>query len=51
MAHDNEGAVRLMHRVLGDVEQVDMDGDTAEFMVSLDAAPSRRPPRPEGRLT
>ena len=36
MAHDNEGAVRLMHRVLGDVEQVDMDGDTAEFVVSLE---------------
>ena len=38
MAHDNEGAVRLMHRVVGDVEQATMDGDTAEFVVSLEPA-------------
>lgn len=40
MAHDNEGAVRLMHRVLGDVEQATVDRETAEFVVSLE--PSRR---------
>jgi len=40
MAHDNEAAVRLMHRVLGDVEHASVDRDTAEFVVSL--APGHR---------
>ena len=40
MAHDNEPAVRLMHRVLGDVQHATLDRETAEFVVSL--APSRR---------
>ncbi len=40
MAHDNEAAVRLMHRVLGDVEHASMDRETAEFVVSL--APGHR---------
>ena len=44
MAQDNEGAVRLMHRVLGDVERATMDGETAEFVVSLE------PPHRGGRL-
>lgn len=35
MAHDNEAAVRLMHRVLGDPDHVALDDDTAEFVVSL----------------
>lgn len=40
MAPDNEAAVRLMHRVLGDVEHADIDRETAEFVVSL--APGHR---------
>ena len=40
MAQDNEAAVRLMHRVLGDVEHASVDRDTAEFVVSL--APGHR---------
>ncbi len=40
MAQDNEAAVRLMHRVLGDVEHASMDRETAEFVVSL--APGHR---------
>ncbi len=35
MARDNQAAVRLMHRVLGDVEQVELNHDNAEFVVSL----------------
>ena len=35
MAHDNEAAVRLMHRVLGDPDRVELDDETAEFVVSL----------------
>ena len=35
MARDNEGAVRLMNRVLGDVEQAEVNHETAEFVVSL----------------
>jgi RimJ/RimL family protein N-acetyltransferase len=35
MAQDNEAAVRLMHRVLGDVETSNLDTETAEFVVSL----------------
>jgi RimJ/RimL family protein N-acetyltransferase len=40
MAQDNEAAIRLMHRVLGDVEHASMDRETAEFVVSL--APGHR---------
>jgi RimJ/RimL family protein N-acetyltransferase len=36
MAHDNEAALRLLHRVLGDVEHVALDTDTAEFVVGLE---------------
>jgi hypothetical protein len=38
MAHDNEAAVRLMHRVLGDVEHSEVNSETAEFVVSLTTA-------------
>jgi RimJ/RimL family protein N-acetyltransferase len=40
MAPDNEAAVRLMHRVLGDVEHASVDRETAEFVVAL--APRHR---------
>jgi len=36
MAHDNEAAARLMHRVLGDPQHASVDDETAEFVVSLD---------------
>jgi ribosomal protein S18 acetylase RimI-like enzyme len=36
MAHDNEAAVRLMRRILGRVEHAGADGETAEYVVSLD---------------
>lgn len=42
MARDNEAAVRLMHRVLGDVDRVALDHETAEFVASL--TPDRRGP-------
>jgi RimJ/RimL family protein N-acetyltransferase len=42
MAHDNEGAVRLMRRVLGDVEQASVDSETAEYVVSLSSRRSDR---------
>jgi RimJ/RimL family protein N-acetyltransferase len=35
MAHDNEAALRLLHRVLGDVETTVLDRDQAEFVVAL----------------
>ena len=35
MAHDNEAAVRLMHRVLGPVEQAGVDAETVEYVVGL----------------
>ncbi len=35
MAHDNQAAVRLMHRVLGDPDHVALEDQTAEFVVSL----------------
>jgi GNAT superfamily N-acetyltransferase len=38
MARNNEAAVRLMHRVLGDVEHSDLNAETAEFVVSLTTA-------------
>ncbi len=38
MAHDNEAALRLLHRVLGDVEHTVLDRETAEFEVSLEPA-------------
>lgn len=41
MAHDNEAAARLMHRVLGDVDHARVDHETAEFVVSLDPRPRR----------
>jgi RimJ/RimL family protein N-acetyltransferase len=40
MAHDNEPALRLMMRILGDVERVAIDAHTAEFAVDL--RPARR---------
>jgi RimJ/RimL family protein N-acetyltransferase len=36
MAHDNEAALRLLHRVLGDVDSATLDPEHAEFVVSLD---------------
>jgi hypothetical protein len=41
MARDNEAAARLMHRVLGDVEQSELSSETVEFVVSLTARPVR----------
>lgn len=38
MDQDNEGAVRLLHRTAGDISRVAMDLETAEFVVTLDAA-------------
>jgi len=42
MARDNEAAVRLMHRVLGEVEQSELNRETAVFVVSLTTAPPAR---------
>jgi len=40
MAHDNEAAARLMRRVLGRVEHAGADGETAEYVVSVDSGRS-----------
>ena len=42
MARDNDAAVRLMHRVLGEVEQSELNRETAVFVVSLTTAPPAR---------
>jgi len=42
MARDNEAAVKLMHRVLGEAERVSLDRDTAEFAVSVPPVARRR---------
>ena len=39
MAHDNEAAVRLLHRAAGEIERVGWDAGVVEFLVSL--APRR----------
>jgi RimJ/RimL family protein N-acetyltransferase len=44
MAQDNDAAVRLMHRIAGDVTRVGWDGGTVEFEVRLE-----EPRLPEGR--
>jgi len=44
MARDNQAAARLVRRVLGDVEQAEVNRETAELVVSLSTA---RPARDE----
>ncbi len=42
MSQDNEAAVRLLHRTPGDIRRVAIDVESAEFVVTLDDAGSRR---------
>jgi RimJ/RimL family protein N-acetyltransferase len=42
MAPENEAALRLLHRVLGDVESVELDRQHAEFVVSLETGSRHR---------
>lgn len=42
MSHDNEAAVRLLHRSPGEISRLAIDAETAEFVVTLGASGARR---------
>jgi RimJ/RimL family protein N-acetyltransferase len=42
MAHDNEAAIRLMHRIADDVTRVGWDNGSVEFVASLSQPPRAR---------
>jgi acetyltransferase len=51
MAPDNEGAVRLLHRVPGEIERLSIDEHTAEFAITLrEPGSAQVDPRPAVRV-